>query len=224
MYFPVPERQEHRVHGRFAVAVLIAGLLWPLEAEAQHGWCGGHRIEWVGGAPRAGLGPAPPGGGRADRSAGADRRGSGAYEPTHEDGGEPTLEAPEGLNRERWSQLVFNTYEFRSRTVQTRVLAREQVPQIQVCMQSPETSVTGERLAPYAQASWWRQHIRRWTGLSWSGEVRIAACTEEPPPEGWIYVREARPGRLGSGAATHTRREYPHPHGCGQVALVRTPL
>ena len=209
MYFPVHDRQEHRVHGRFAVAVLVAGLLWPVEAEAQHGWCGGHRIEWVGGAPRAGLGPAPPGGGRADRSAGADRRGSGAYGPTDEDGTQPTVEEPAGLNRERWDQLVFNAREQRYRTVQTRVLAREQVPQIQVCMQSPETSVTGERLAPYAEVSWWRRHIGRWTGLSWSGEIRVAACTEEPP-EGWIYVREAKPSEMRDDAIAfaHTRREF----------------
>ena len=215
MYFPVPERQEHRVHGRFAVAMLVAGLLWPVEAEAQHGWCGGHRIEWVGGGPRAGLGLAPPGGGRADRSAGADRRGSGAYGPTDEDGGEPILEAPEGLNRERWSQLVFNTYEFRSRTRQTRVLAREQVPQIRVCFQSPETSGTGELLAPYADASWWRHHIRRWTGLSWSGEIRVAACTEEPS-EGWIHVREGRPGEVEPNYAFARSRRERHLHGAGR--------
>ena len=201
---------------RLVLGMLVAGLLWPQAAGAQQGWCGGHRIEWVGGAPRAGLGLAPPGGGRADRSAGADRRGSGAYGPTDEDGGEPILEAPAGLNRERWSQLVFNTYEFRSRTVQTRVLAREQIPQIRVCIQSPETSGTGEKLAPYSDASWWRHHIRRWTGLSWSGEIRIAACTEEPP-EGWIHVREGRPGEVSAGnlAFADTRRER-HPHGPGR--------
>ena len=196
--------------------MLVAGLLWSQAAGAQQGWCGGHRIEWVGGAPRAGLGLAPPGGGRADRSAGADRRGSGAYGPTDEDGTQPTVEEPAGLNRERWDQLVFNAREQRYRTIQTWVLPREVVPTIHVCMQSPETSVTGERLAPYAEALWWRQHIRRWTGRSWNGEIRVAPCTEEPP-EGWIHVREGRPGEVSSSfsAFTHTRRELYHPHGVG---------
>ena len=148
---------------------------------------------------------------------GQDRgRSSGApgasFDPTvvrrHQDGQQPTIPEPAGMNHERWDELVFNA--------QTTVLDRATVPTIRVCIQSPDTSYTGERLVPFSEASWWRRHIMYWTGLSWSGEIRIAACTDEPQ-EGWIYVREAKPDEGPAGALVYTdSRRVDHPHEAGR--------
>ena len=175
--------------------MLILGLLWATPAEAQRFSCGGHRIHWVGGAPAA------------------------RFDPTHEDGQQPTIPEPAGMNRERWDELVFNAYDNPTagfESAQTIVLDRATVPTIRVCIQSPDTSYTGERLAPFSEASWWRRHIMYWTGLSWSGEIRIAACTDEPQ-EGWIHVREARPDEGPAGALAYTRSQREdHPHDAGR--------
>ena len=132
------------------------------------------------------------------------------------DGDEPTIEEPAGLDRERWEALVFDAWEHYPGVNQTRVLPRERVPTIRICMQSPDESKTGERLAPYATVSWWREQIEYWTGINWNGEIRIAACTETPS-EGWIHVREARPdeGPAGAVAFANSSRES-HPHGAGR--------
>ena len=156
---------------------------------------------------------------------GQDRgRASGApgasFDPTvvrrHQDGQQPTIPEPAGMNRERWDELVFNAWERAEPAEQTVVLDRATVPTIRVCIQSPDTSYTGERLAPFSDASWWRRHIMYWTGLSWSGEIRIAACTDEPQ-EGWIYVREAKPDEGPAGALVYTdSRRVDHPHDAGR--------
>ena len=156
---------------------------------------------------------------------GQDRgRSSGApgasFDPTvvrrHQDGQQPTIPEPAGMNRARWDELVFNAWERADPAEQTVVLDRATVPTIRVCIQSPDTSYTGQRLAPFSEASWWRRHIMYWTGLSWSGEIRIAACTDEPQ-EGWIYVREAKPDEGPAGALVYTAsRRVDHPHDAGR--------
>ena len=161
----------------------------------------------------------------AQRVVGQDRgRSSGApgasFDPTvvrrHQDGQQPTIPEPAGMNRERWDELVFNAWERADPAEQTVVLDRATVPTIRVCIQSPDTSYTGERLVPFSEASWWRRHIMYWTGLSWSGEIRIAACTDEPQ-EGWIYVREAKPDEGPAGALVYTdSRRVDHPHEAGR--------
>ena len=161
----------------------------------------------------------------AQRVVGQDRgRSSGApgasFDPTvvrrHQDGQQPTIPEPDGMNRERWDELVFNAWERAEPAEQTVVLDRATVPTIRVCIQSPDTSYTGQRLAPFSEASWWRRHILYWTGLSWSGEIRIAACTDEPQ-EGWIYVREAKPDEGPAGAVVYTNsRRVDHPHDAGR--------
>ena len=155
-----------------------------------------------------------------DQSAAADAADAG-YIPTHLNGADPTVPEPAGLNRERWDQLVFNAHDqpgssppFIEQLAQRRTLVidREVVPGIGICVQSEETSTTGRRLAPYANESWWREQIQRWTGLRWNGEFRVAACTGTVP-DGWIHVREDTEGRLsGNVAAAADSRREPHAH------------
>ena len=182
-----------------------------MPAEAQRRSCGGHRITWIGGAPVAGVGSSG-----LDHSPSIGTEGA-SFDPTHEDGRQPTIDEPADLNRERWDSVVFDTYEFGYFYLsQTIVLDRAVVPTIRICIQSSDTSRTGERLAPYTDASWWREWIKRWTNLDWNGAIRIAACTDEPP-EGWIYLREGRPGEVSSGHVAHTAtRRQNHPHHGGR--------
>ena len=195
---------------RLVVGLLILGLLGATPAAAQRFSCGGHRIQWVGGAPAASAAPSGPDRGRSSGAPGA------RFDPTHEDGQQPTIPEPAGMNREWWDELVFDAMTRGYPAEQTTVLDRATVPTIRICIQSPDTSYTGERLAPFSDASWWRRHIMYWTGLSWSGEIRIAACTDEPQ-EGWIHVREGRPGEVGDHAIAHTAtRRDGHPHGAGR--------
>ena len=154
---------------RILISMVVAGLLVPVGAEAQHD------------------GDAPP-----------------------------TIAEPAGLDRERWEALVFDAWEGYPGVNQTIVLPRESVPTIRICMQSPDESKTGERLAPYATVSWWREQIAYWTGLTWNGEIRIAACTE-PPSDGWIQVREGKAGEVPDSIvalASSTRED--HPYGTGR--------
>ena len=181
---------------RLILGLLILGLLGATPAEAQRFSCGGNRIHWVGGAPGA------------------------SFDPTvvrrHQDGQQPTIPEPAGMNRELWEALVFDAWERPYPAEQTIVLDRATVPTLRICIQSPDTSYTGQRLVPFSDASWWRRHIMYWTGLSWNGEIQIAACTDEPQ-EGWIHVREGRPDEGPSSALAYTdsRRER-HPHGAGR--------
>ena len=199
------------VRTRLAIGLLIVGLLGAAPAEAQRFSCGGHHIHWVGGAPAASADPAGADRGRSSGAPGA------SFDPKHEAGQQPTIDEPAGLNRERWDALVFDGWERKFYFgEQTAVLDRATVPTIRICIQSSDTSNTGERLAPYSDASWWRRQINRWTNLSWSGEIRIAACTDEPQ-DGWLHVREGRPGEVGDHALAHISswREN-HPHSAGR--------
>ena len=198
------------VRTRLSIGLLIVGLLGAAPAEAQRFSCGGHHIHWVGGAPAASADPAGADRGRSSGAPGA------SFDPKHEAGQQPTIDEPAGLNRERWDALVFDGWERKYYFgEQTIVLDRTVVPTIPICIQSSDTSNTGERLAPYSDASWWRRQINRWTNLSWSGEIRIAACTDEPQ-EGWLHVREGRPGEVADTALAHAnswRENHPHSGG-----------
>ena len=202
------------IRKRIVPALVVAGLLSPPLAEAQRLACGGHRIEWVGGTPGAGLNGTPTRD-RPRESAGA-RSAADGYDPTHYDGAQPTIPEPPGLNRERWDALVFTAWGFPSPDRETLVLHREIVPTIKICLQSADDSNTGERLTQYSDASWWRRQINRWTDLSWNGEIRVAACTGRPP-DGWVYVRERESGGLPDStvASTASTREI-QPHGNGR--------
>ena len=188
----------------FLIALFFL-LLLAAPAEAQRPLCGGHFITWTGGAPAPSRAPAS-----------ADRRPDARYDPTHEDGQQPTIEEPAGLNRELWDALVFDEWQraYRDYSEQTIVLAREAVPDINICIQSPDTSTTGELLEPFSNADWWREHIHRWTGINWNGEIRIAACTDGHR-DGWINVRAGRPGEVRGVAHTVTERAR-HPHRVGR--------
>ena len=183
---------------RAVVGFVVAGLLASGSAEAQRLSCGGHFIT------RGGRVPV-----RADS-------GSARFDPQHEDGQQPTIPEPVGMYRKRWDALVFNRHELGPRHfTQTRVLDRRTVPTIKVCVQSPTTSRTGERLEPYSNAPWWRENIRRWTGLSWNGEIKIAACTDDPQ-EGWIYVKAGDDGEAGNALARAVTYRESHPHDAGR--------
>ena len=101
-------------------------------------------------------------------------------------------------DRELWDQLVYNAHDNHSTNAgpldrrRTMVVAAGTVPTITVCMESADQSYTGERLAPFANESWWREHIGRWTGMPWRGELQIG---RECSSALWrkIEVREARP-------------------------------
>lgn len=204
---------------RIVIGSLVAVCLGIGPAAAQQHWCGGHRIEWVGRAPgvsfsRATAGLVPQSGSSAGR-----------YDPTHFDGSEPTIEEPPDLNREVWEALVFDAAEQPRPSAywgvplvlrRTMVMHADTVSNVRICIQSPETSDTGKRLAPHANAAWWRREIREQTGMNWNGEIRIAACTEDPP-DGWIYVREGRAGEVADTAyaTAGSRREF-HLHGGGR--------
>ena len=97
----------------------------------------------------------------------------------------------------------------------TLVTRPEVVPTIGICIESPEMSETGRRLEPFSDASWWREHIARWTGLRWNGEIRIAACAGEPP-RGWIHVREARRDEHLNANAYASSQRVPHTHNAGR--------
>ena len=131
------------------------------------------------------------------------------------------------MNRERWDALVFDGYDDNYGVEQSLVLDRATVAAIRVCIQSIDTSATTERLGPYSEASWWRQNIERWTGLPWNGEIRIAACTDEPQ-EGWIHVRAGRPGEVPGRTSAHATSERAgHPHSAGRwlsSQIVLSPL
>ena len=128
---------------------------------------------------------------------------------TVEGGLEPTIQQPAWLNRERWDALVFNTYDYDGSPIgfRTNVLERDVVSSIRVCMQSPERSEVGKVLEPYSDASWWRFHIRRWTGVDWNGEILIADCTREPAP-GWIHVRAAQGREIRPGNTAYAGTRY----------------
>ena len=107
------------------------------------------------------------------------------------DGDAPTIEEPAGLDRERWEALVLDAWENYPGVNQTLVLPRERVPTIRICMQSPDESKTGERLAPYATVSWWREQIAYWTGYCQVDEKLV-----DRPPRYWARASR-EPAMLG---------------------------
>ena len=181
-----------RVCGNFRVLWVITAVfvLLPPVVAAQT-WCGGHKIGWRDSEPEA------------------------FFSPKHEDGTAPVVEYPAWLIRDRWDALVFDAFDRAEPLDQTIVLRRQDVAGIRVCVQSPEASDIGKHLQPHANVEWWRFHIRRWTDVSWRGELRIAECRGEAP-NGWVYVRAAEGDEIRPGAASAYSRRASHPHGAGR--------
>ena len=200
--YPAPPR---------CAAGLLCLLLWAAPADAQHR-CGGHRIEWIGGGPRASLAP--------DSGLDDDVRHHGP----------PTRLEPAGMSgrdRELWDQLVFDAWDYptsdpdssgyraglRLAERHTLVMGRGDATSFRLCIQSADESYTGERLASYTQPSWWRNEVQRFTNFRWSGTIEVGACSGEPPP-GWVYVREGEPGEVDDKALAHARTwRWNDPHG-----------
>ena len=160
------------------VGVVVSLFGFPTPTTGQHVACGGHHIHWIGGAPRASLGREP------------------------QDHQPPVREEPAGMDRELWDALVFDAYDnsVMSQPLSDRstlVLYPSAARGLRFCIQSADESHTGERLQPYSNASWWEQNIRRFANSSWNGEIRVAACTGDPP-SGWVHIREARAGEVGA--------------------------
>ena len=197
------------VKAALAAAFLFAGQ--PLQADTRQPVCAGHEVQWIGGAP------AP----RAPSSDGQSGASSAVRIPTHEDGHQPTVDEPAGLDREVWDAVVFDNYDsadlhygyLRNQTV---VLAAGTVADMRFCLQAPDVSTTGARLEPYSKPSWWRRQIKRWTNLNWAGDIEIGECTGQPP-DGWVYVREGEAGEVpaAAGAVAYTSRTG-HRHRAGR--------
>ena len=193
------------------VGVVVSLLCFPTPTTGQHVACGGHHIHWIGGAPRASFGRQP------------------------QDHGRPTRPEPEGMDardRELWDALVFNAHDYpmpnpaNPRLMKglplderrTLVMNRSTVPTIQICLQSADESLTGERLTPYHSPSWWTRQIRRFTNQSWNGTISVGSCTEEPL-NGWINVHEGDSedfAKTGALATAHSWRRY-DPHGVARA-------
>ena len=176
-----------------------------MPADAQYR-CGGHTIQWMGGAPRASL-----------------DRGPHDHDP-------PTIPEPSSMtarDRELWDAMVFGAYDYPMpeptpknwmmslplRERRTIVITENIVQTIQICIQSSDESHTGERLAAYSDTSWWRRQIDRWTNFSWRGDIQIDECTDDPMT-GWIHVREGDEGEVNETALAHARSwRHLDPHG-----------
>ena len=191
----------HPTLPRCAVGLLGLLLLCAAPADAQYR-CGGHRIHWLGGAPRASLAP--------DSELDADVRRHGP----------PTRPVPDGMTRrdgQLWDQLVFdaldnpNGYADRSgywsglplEERHTLVMGRGDATTFRLCIQSADESYTGQRLASYARSSWWRNEVQRFTNFRWAGTIEIGACTGEPP-NGRVYVREGDLSEFDGDALAYT--------------------
>ena len=130
-----------KVKAALAAAFLFAGQ--PLQVDTRQPVCAGHEVQWIGGAP-------------------APRAPSGTRIPTHEDGHQPTVDEPAGLDREVWDAVIFDNHDsadlyygfLRNQTV---VLAAGTVADMRFCLQAPDVSTTGARLEPYSKPSWWRR-------------------------------------------------------------------
>ena len=166
-------------------------------ASAQRYECGGHRIHWIGGAPYA------------------------SFDRTPQDHLPPTIPEPGGMtahDRTLWDALVFNAYDHPSPNIRnpngmsslplderrTVVMHKAEATSFRLCIQSADESYTGERLGRYTDPAWWKRQVRRFTNLSWAGDLKVSTCTEEPPP-GWLYVREANTGEINETVLATTR-------------------
>ncbi len=198
-------------------AGLVCLLLWAAPADAQYR-CGGHRIEWIGGAPRASLAP--------DSELDDDVRYHGL----------PTRPVPDGMtarDRELWDQLVFDAYDHPTPEAgaeshwstslplderHTLVMAQSDATSFRVCMESPDDSYTGQRLDRYNDPAWWREQVQRFTNFRWSGRIETGDCWPTSfdlasAPNGWVFVREGEPGEVGESSLAYARswRRYdPH--------------
>lgn len=175
---------------RCATGLLCLLLLWAAPADAQYR-CGGHKIHWIGGTPRASLVP------------------DSEFDDDVRRHGPPTRPVPEGMSardRELWDQLVFDALDYPTPNAgssgywrglplaerHTLVMDRGDATSFRLCIQSADESYTGERLANYIRPSWWSNEVQRFTNFRWSGTIEVGACTGEPP-RGWVYVREGEP-------------------------------
>ena len=187
------------------LAVLML-LFLPSLAVAQRDACGGHRIHWIGGAPRAMLD--------------YDRR------PKH---GPPDVQDPgmSARDRELWNAMIFDAYDAPDadpsakdhwRTAipleerHTMVMDRGDAMSFRLCIQSADDSYTGQRLERYADEAWWRKQVQRFTNFQWRGDIEIDTCTGDVP-RGWVYVREGDEGEVDDenlAYASSWRRFNPH--------------
>ena len=187
---------------------MIIGLVLfvPSPASAQRYACGGHRIHWIGGAPRA------------------------SFDRTPQDHLPPTIPEPGAMtahDRKLWDALVFDAYDHPTPNMsnpigmsglplderRTMVMHRGDATSFRLCIQSADESYTGVRLDRYTDPEWWKRQVERFTNLSWAGDLKVSACTEEPP-HGWIYLREANTGEINETVLASARswRHY-DPHG-----------
>ena len=137
--------------------------------------CGGHQAHWV----RGGAFPQSP-----------ESEPRFASEPGIASSASASIPEPSPLNRERWEQIVFNTHDRPTRYLDersTELLSRATVQSMGICHPAPGDAL-GELLQPYATETWWRNQIRRWTGVEWNGPFRLGGCVGEPEI-GWIHVR-----------------------------------
>ena len=119
--------------------------------------------------------------------------------------------------RELWDGLVYDAYDYprpdsgaedRWRTGlpledrHTMTMARVDAMSFQLCIQSADDSYTGQRLERYANEDWWRRQVKRFTNLTWRGDITIDECTGDPP-RGWVYVREGEEGEVDANRLAH---------------------
>ena len=123
-------------------------------------------------------------------------------------------------DRALWDQLIYNAFDnFKTNAGpleqrRTLVVAPGTVPTITVCVESADQSYTGERLAPFADEQWWREHIGHWTGLRWRGELQIGReCSTALFRK--IEVREGDPDDLGITRSPGRTAADPADGGCG---------
>ena len=193
---------------RLAVIVLLVSCASPSLA-ARGAACGGHVIEWVGGAP-----------GRAFD------RGPQDHEP-------PSRPEPDGFDdrdRELWDAMIYNAYDYPTASMEhpnsirglpleerrTMVMHRGEATSFRICMQSADESYTGQRLERYNDADWWARQVERFTNYRWSSDIEVAECSEGVAdiPNGWVYIREGREGEVKPESIAHAKswRRY-DPHG-----------
>ena len=166
---------------RIVITLLVLALL-PAPTAAQSLVCGGHLIRG-GGEPVLLDAPVDVQLGRQRRSGWMSAR-----------------------DRELWNQLIYNAYDNHSTNAgpldrrQTLVVDADRVPTITVCIESADQSYTGERMAPFANERWWREHIDHWTGIAWRGDLQIGReCSSALFRK--IEVREGDPEELGNSLA-----------------------
>lgn len=195
--------------GRLAPLAALLLLALPSLARAQLA-CGGHYIDYIG---------APP---------------PRAAFPEIDQHGPPTVPTPPEMtaqDRELWDALIFDSFDHPTPSPDandhrsslpleerhTRVMGLGDATSFRLCVQSRDESYTGQRLDRYADPAWWREQVQRFTNNSWAGTLETGTCTGNPP-NGWVYVREGKPGEVDDDALAQARswRQY-NPHGSGET-------